>query len=388
MKRSGILLLVLALNLILSLPAHAVEVEVEGEAAIFSGNVASAKKQALTNAQRNAVEKGLGLILDSSTIMRNYQIIKDDVLTSTQGFVKSYKILSEGRGRGGQSYRVKIRADVSKNLLENRLSALRILHKKMGNKRVMVVYQPVNPNAMKRDHGATQAALRTLRDQLNRSGFRVFNPEATEKIYSLIDQAGNSQKVENLIALSLDQQADVLVRFELTAGRERGDLKGMALFSNKATIRVSVFDTTTGRQIADSEADAKQISRGGDFDKWKGLSEASAVAAKNVSDEVIGKIADYYKQVGDEGIAYLIVFKGFNDDAKDQIIDFLENTPGMKQLSELKNTTKFLEVELFSSQDVSRLRRIIRAGLKEKGIQLQILTASRNRIVFANPNQQ
>ncbi|MCH7479282.1 MAG: hypothetical protein IIA14_14425, partial [SAR324 cluster bacterium] len=49
---SGIVLLALAQ------PTLAVEVTAEGQAAIFGGNVSSARGQALINAQRNAVEQG------------------------------------------------------------------------------------------------------------------------------------------------------------------------------------------------------------------------------------------------------------------------------------------------------------------------------------------
>ena len=101
----------------------------------------------------------------------------------------------------------------------------------------------------------------------------------------------------------------------------------------------------------------------------------------------INRIADFYKQVGDRGSAYLMVFKGFDDDEKDVILDFLENTPNFQQLSELKNTIDYLELELFSGEKASRLRRIVRAGLKKKGLQLQIQFSSRNRIVFTNPKR-
>ncbi|MBI4083951.1 MAG: hypothetical protein HY423_15215, partial [Candidatus Lambdaproteobacteria bacterium] len=159
--------------------AWAVDVDAAGQAAILGGNVASARRQALVNAQRNAVEQGVGLILDAKSVTQNYQLIQDQVLTSSQGFVTRYTILREGRTPDGQSFSVTIRATVAKELLEDRLSALRILHKRMGQKRVMVVYHSANPNALDRNHGASTAALQAIQDELNKAGFRVFNPEAT-----------------------------------------------------------------------------------------------------------------------------------------------------------------------------------------------------------------
>jgi hypothetical protein len=382
-------LLLLGLLLVSSAgAARAIDVDAEGQAAILGGNVASARRQALVNAQRNAVEQGVGLILDAKTLTQNFQVIQDQILTSSQGLVTKHTILREGRTPDGQSFSVTIRATVAKDLLEDRLSALRILHKSMGNKRVMVVYQSSNPNALDRNHGATTAALQAIQDQLNKSGFRVFNPEATEQVYKQIEAAGRiNRAVEDLIAMALDQRADLLVRFENVAGK-RGS-GGGAFSSAFSTIRISVYDTNTGRQVADTQVDDKQLLRGnaGPYDWEKGLADASSKAAQAAAQEAIAKIADYYKGVGDTGTAFLVVFRGFEDKEKDAILDYLENTPGFKQLSERKNTIGYLEIELFSSEEGSRLRRLIRAGLKEKGIDIATQATSGNRLLFTNPRK-
>src|SRR5579863_3189296 len=181
----AVLLAAAGLAVALALPhgASAADVEATGTAAVINGNVASARNQALINAQRNAVEQGVGLVLDSKTVAENFQVIKDEILTSSQGFVTNYLVISEGATPDRLSYQVKIKATVAQNLLEDKLSALRILNKKMGNKRVMVIYQSDNPNALPRTHGAATAALSALNDELNTAGFRVFNQDQTAKVY-------------------------------------------------------------------------------------------------------------------------------------------------------------------------------------------------------------
>ena len=386
-----VLLLLLAAvggALVLGAPgtARAEEVQAEGVAAILNNNMAGARKQAILNAQRNAVEQGLGLILDSKSVSENFELIQDKVLSSSRGFVTRYIIVSEGAS--GDQYKVKIKADVSKELLKDRLSALRILHKAMGQKRVMVLYRSENPNALKRTHGANRSALQTIRDELNQAGFRLFNEAATEKVYREIERAGRVDRpVDDLIAMALDQKADLLVRFENVAGK-RGPKSG--LFSAAfATVRISVHETATGRQVADALSEAKQLLRAnaGPYDWEKGLADAAVKASRQAVKETIDKIAGYYEQIGDEGFNYLIVFKGFNDEQKDLILDYLENTPNLNSLEELKNTIDYLEVELFTSQGASRLRRMLRVGLKEKGVQLQTQSTNRNRLVFSNPNK-
>lgn len=390
LRLPALLTVAVAAALLLAAPAaRATEVKAEGTAAVLNNNVAGARQQALLNAQRNAVEQGVGLLLDASTVMQNFEVIRDRVLTSSQGFVTKYEVTAEGLSPDGQSYRVEIRADVSEDLLEERLTALRILHKQMGNKRVMVIYQSDNPNALDRNHGATRSALQAIRTKLNDAGFRLFNQQATDQVYESIERATRTDRpVEDLIAMALDQRADLLVRFENVAGK-RGPQGG--LFSAAySTIRISVYDTNTGRQVADAMAEGKQLLRAdaGPYDWEKGLSEAAVKAAEQATGEATDRIVAYYEQVGDTGFTYLLVFRDFNDEQKDKILDFLENTEGFKDLSELKNTVDYLEVELFSTEEASRLRRRIRAGLKEQGILLQTQFTSRNRIVFSNPDKE
>lgn len=382
-------LFMLPLGFITAQTALAIQVEAEGMAAVLNNNVAGARKQAILNAQRNAVEQGVGTLVDSRTVVKNMDLIRDEILTSSQGFVAKYVVLSEGVTPDRANFKVRIKATVSDKLLKDRLAALRILHQKMGNKRIMVIYQSNNKNALERNHGANRAALQTIRQELNKAGFRLFNESATKKVYSQIERATRTDRpVEDLIAMALDQRADLLVRFENIAGK-RGAKGGMfsAAFS---TIRLSVFDTNTGRQVADAQTEAKQLlqAKAGAYDWEKALSDASSKASRQASNEAINNIANYYKQVDSQGFNYLVVFRNFDDDEKDVILDFMENTRGFKDLSELKNTRDYMEIELFSDQNTSRLRRMIRSGLKEKGIQLQVQSTSRNRIIFSNPNKQ
>lgn len=377
--------LLIAATTFAATPALAIEVEADGSAAILNNNVAGARKQALLNAQRNAVEQGVGVLVDSKTVSQNFEIIRDKVLASSQGFVSRYVVLSESRSADGESYQMRIRADVSKELLQDRLSALRILHQAMGNRRVMVLYHTVNPNALERNHGANRSALQTIQSELNKAGFRLFNAEATDKVYKQIEQAARVDRPEeDLIAMALDAQADIMVRFENIAG-QRGPKGGM-FSAAYSTLRISVFEVSTGRQIADTQGEGKQLLRAdaGPYDWEKGLADAAVKAAEPAVREAIDRIAAYYEQTQDQGFNYQIVFRGFNDEQKDLIMDFLEGTDGFKNVSELKNTVDFLEIELFTTQEASRLGRIVRAGLKEKGIQLQTVSTQRDRLIFGN----
>jgi hypothetical protein len=154
-------------------------------------------------------------------------------------------------------------------------------------------------------------------------------------------------------------------------------------------IRVSVYDTNTGRQIADSQVEGSQLMAGnpGPYDWERGLVSAAQQATRKAGQEVIDRIVDYYKQLGDQGKVVLMVFKGFDDEQKNSLLDVLESVPGIQNLSELKNTEQYLEVEIFTGENPSRVRRIVWNRAKKEGVELKTQFSSGNRIVFTNPRQ-
>lgn len=362
--------------------------EVTGTATIYSGNAGSAKNQALKNALRQAVEQGVGVFIDSNTLSQNYEVVKDEILSTSEGFVSNYDIIREGTTSGGSVYEVTLKVEVEEGRIKDKLSALRILHQKMGNKRLMLIYQSSDPHAVPRDNGAVLTTMGVVRDEFSSQGFRMFNESVMKDVYRVIEQeAIVDRPVDSLIAMALDQRAEILVRMEMIGGKR--DRKGGSFYAVKSTVRLGVYEASTGRQIADSVAEGKELSasKPGPYDWYKMLSKAGKRSGAEAARQAIVRIADFYQQSGEVGNAFLMVFRNYNFETEDQILDYLENSPGFQQLTELKNTRGYLEIELFSSQQKSRLRRKIIRDLKDQEIELAVQSISGNRLVFINPNE-
>lgn len=100
----------LALLLLLGSMAYAdVSVTVTGQAA---GNNRTARQQALADALREAVRKGIGINIISRTKVTDYVLKFDSIFSRAFGYVKEFKILSSGYNSG--IYKIKISAVVSK----------------------------------------------------------------------------------------------------------------------------------------------------------------------------------------------------------------------------------------------------------------------------------
>jgi len=191
-----------------------------------------------------------------------------------------------------------------------------------------------------------------------------------------------------LLALALDQQAEILVQMEMIAGKR--DQRGGGFWAVKTTLRLGIYDAATGRQIADIVTEGKELSakKPGNYDWYRMLGKAGVRAGAEAGRQAISRIAEFYQNVGDSGFAYLIIFRNFSFDQEDAILDYLEGSPGFQQLSELKNTRNYLELELFSSEEKSRLRRKIRRDLRDLEIEVATQSVSGNRMVFINPDAE
>ncbi|GEM_PF-3602678 len=87
----------------------------EGVASIhYSEDVA--RDRAIDDALRRAVEQALGTFVSSETIVKNYRLIEDRILSRAEGYVSSYRIVSEEIE--DSLYRVRILAEVRKGKLE------------------------------------------------------------------------------------------------------------------------------------------------------------------------------------------------------------------------------------------------------------------------------
>ena len=79
----------------------------------------STKSSAIHNAMRMAIEQELGAFIDSKTLVKNQQLISDEIRANSDGFVSGYEIISEGMENG--IFFVTIRAEVNSSAVQTHL---------------------------------------------------------------------------------------------------------------------------------------------------------------------------------------------------------------------------------------------------------------------------
>ena len=82
------------------------------------------KEKALKNAFTSAIQQYVGVIVDSEAILKNDKLIKDEVLTASNGFIKSYDEISSNMNDG--LFEVKIKAIVKSQKIHDKIKSLKI----------------------------------------------------------------------------------------------------------------------------------------------------------------------------------------------------------------------------------------------------------------------
>jgi hypothetical protein len=97
-------------------------VEAEGLAPYNPKDMIATKRAALVDAQRNAVEKAVGVYVSARTMVEKAVAIENNILAKTDGYVKKYDILQEGPK--DDLYYMRIRALVALKKLEQDLQQI------------------------------------------------------------------------------------------------------------------------------------------------------------------------------------------------------------------------------------------------------------------------
>lgn len=110
-----VLVLLLICQLTLSSSCLARVVEAKGISEITGNKVAQARRTAIEEAKRQAVEKTVGTFIQSRTAVNNYLIAKDNIVSDTAGRISKYEIIQDAINDDLGVYEVVIKADVDLN---------------------------------------------------------------------------------------------------------------------------------------------------------------------------------------------------------------------------------------------------------------------------------
>ncbi len=146
------------------------KVIVKGISFFERGRELIAREKALDEAKRAAIEKVLGVGVDSITVVENYAVVSDRILSRSSGYINSFDILQERINDLG-TYEITIEAEVETPDLINDIERFQKIFGRQKNPRVSVMIEPGL------DKKYMPAAIKTasmVTEKLKESRFKVF----------------------------------------------------------------------------------------------------------------------------------------------------------------------------------------------------------------------
>jgi hypothetical protein len=297
-------------------------VEAEGKAA---GATLQAHDEALNRALRAAIEQGVGSVIDSETMVNNFQLLDDEIYSQVKGYIRSYDVIGDNQGQGGV-YIVRVRAVIAMGLIEKDLAALRITMKRMNNPRIMIIFAELI-DGLEEAGAVTQTEME-----------RFF----LSKEFPLIDKSQMQMIKERDAALSYadPQKAAALGRQYgaevVIVGQATSDLVdnsrpyGVSVFAYRAQTSAKAIKTDTAEMLVSDGTQAE--ARGGG--RIPTAKDALRVAANELAERMMVQVVEKLRSEAFNVVNVQIVAAQANATNRKMLIDELQGIRGVQGVNE------------------------------------------------------
>ncbi|MDQ1353461.1 MAG: hypothetical protein QG657_3767 [Acidobacteriota bacterium] len=322
---------------------------------IIAVGIGPTQRDALTAAQRNAVEQGVGVLVDSQSLSENLMLIEDRIYAKARGYVKNYTVISEKKMNDG-NWEVTIDSEVSQEQIKNNLEALGILREKMGNPRIMVIYDTKNTDDIfQDDNPVISEAYEGIIEYLTEREFPVLDSKTTEP--------------------GLKREAEYILVYNLKPGEQKP-----TGFFKKVWIMIcaKIINTSSGQVIANQYKKVMGVDKESlDFAYRKAARKAGKLTAKFLEDKWV-QIAQGKTVSGREVYLELVNIRSFS-----LLMEFktqLRKAYGVRNVTQRNSTAAEVEYEITYVGDTDTLNENVNTILKEMGITAKTLITSGDRI--------
>ncbi|MBW2569074.1 MAG: hypothetical protein JRE47_06800 [Deltaproteobacteria bacterium] len=188
-----------------------------------SGREVIAREKALDEARRAAIEKAVGVVVEARTIVENFEVVKDQILSRATGYLNNIKILEERKTDFG-AYEVKIQADVEVSALMEDLNRFQKILSWQKNPRISIV---IEPDIEKRYISAAKKTAGLLTKKLKKNGFSVFRYSKNNDI-----------------------QMGLLVELSLELSTKQSNYKDIKITINEISLDANIYRPGDGEILA------------------------------------------------------------------------------------------------------------------------------------------
>ena len=360
---------------------EAKEVVATGLGSIVGGDVAHARDDAVEDALRNGLEQALGLIVESETLVENFQLIEDNILSKTQGYVQKYDVVREGK-RSEELYEVSVRALVKMSNLKDDFEAVRALIRRKNTPRMMVMIEERNIGEAPGHYNYFEADLSTaetaIMEALMPKGFKFVDPSTVKQNLDREKAAAILEgDVSQAAAVGRRVGAEVVLTGKALAKATETEAFGAKIRSQQATISVRAISTDTGDIIATNTSQGKYSH----IDDVTGGTMAIQNACAKLSEVIVTQILDRWQADVSSGTTITLKIRGVANYAQlSQIKDGLKYlVRGLESVVQRDWYEGFATLEVVMKGNADVLARRL-DGKDMDGIRVRVMGMSQNSV--------
>jgi len=300
------------------------------------------QREALIMAQRDAVEQGVGVLIDSQSLSENSTIIEDNIYSKARGFIKNYTVISRKKNTGGD-WEVTIECEVSQEKIKDNLEALGILRDRMGNPRIKVLYDEKIADGSIPNQGS-------------------INEEAYEGIVEYLTEMEFPVVESKSIEPEANKQAEYLLLYSIKSIEQ----EPIDTFK-KAWVMIStkIINTSSNQVMATQVKKVLGVDKDSlDFAYRKAARKAGKLAAQFLVDKWV-QLSQGKTVSGREVFLELVNIKDYS-----LLKDFktnLEKNYGVKKIIQRSSTSGTTEYEITYIGDIDTLQESVCNALKKMG---------------------
>lgn len=337
------------------------------------------KREALMAAQRNAVERGIGVLVDSQSLTKNLMLVEDKILSKARGYVKNYTVISEKELTDG-NWKVVIQCEVAEEKIKHSLKALGILRDKMGNPRIMVIYDSAITDGIPQAFNpVVSEAYDGIVEHLTEREFPVVAKRVFDQ--SILQEFAASKKsYKKTVELGLREKAEYILVYNIKPGdKESTNIfkKGWVMISAK------IINTSSGQILANQNKKVMGVDKDSiDFAFRKAGRKAGKLAAKFLESKLVKRWQ------GDTVSGRVVVLEIVNINDFSILVELraeLIKTYGVRNIIQRNSTSSTAEYEITYVGDIDTLKKNVLNILKKMGLKIKVLISTGDRFRIELP---
>lgn len=335
----------------------------QGIAPIMEGNTIDARKSALADAQKNAVEKVVGVYVSATTRVEKAITIESEIVARTQGYIDSYDILEEGKDE--EFYKIKIKAVVKLDDISRDLKDLGLLMTpgSIKNPKVAVL---IDETLEGKEQLPSESESAIIAELINKGYTVIESSDLSEE--ELEGIASGKQRYYSSLAERLKVEVLILGQSESSFFTDK-NLGGFV--SYRATLQARVLKAQTGEILMSVSKQASGVDVVKNAAGKKALREVGKLVGSELAGAIAGKLKTYSMvEVSIAGIGTV--------NKLDELMTYLRGVSYVRNIAinKYSKETTSLSVKL-GSGNTSKLSTALE---KFTGAQLKVLSLSSYQI--------